>query len=123
GISGVLGIRLAQAVPPTLEQSNLIEAFARQAGLVIDRQRLHEAAQAARLTAESERLSKTLLDSISHEMRTPIAAITSAASALNDARLTAQAGAPEALTGEIREAVDLLNRLVGNLLDIARVES
>ena len=119
----MVGVRLPQTKPPNLEQSNLLEAFVRQAALVIDRQRLHDAAQQSQLAAESERLSKTLLDSISHEMRTPIAAITSAASALGDANLTAQPGFSEALVGEIKEAVARLNRLVGNLLDITRVES
>jgi len=90
---------------------------------VIDRQRLHDAAQQSRLAAESERLSKTLLDSISHEMRTPIAAITGAVSALGDAGLVAQPGFAVALLDEIKQAVGRLNRLVGNLLDIARVES
>jgi two-component system sensor histidine kinase KdpD len=123
GILGVIGVCLSQASAPNLEQNNLLEAFVRQAALVIDRQRLHDAAQQSRLAAESERLSKTLLDSISHEMRTPIAAITSAASTLNDAGMMARPGFTEALVNEITEAVARLNRLVGNLLDIARVES
>ncbi|MDB6066518.1 MAG: Osmosensitive channel signal transduction histidine kinase [Pedosphaera sp.] len=123
GVLGVIGVRMAQTNPPNLEQGNLLESFVRQAGLVIDRQRLHDAAQQSRLAAESERLSNTLLDSISHEMRTPLAAITSASSALNDPKLTARPGFAAALVGEITEAVTRLNRLVGNLLDITRVES
>jgi two-component system sensor histidine kinase KdpD len=123
GILGVIGVKLLRPNPPTLEQSNLLDAFARQTALVIDRQRLHKAAQDSRLAAESERLSKTLLDSISHEMRTPIAAITSATAALNDADLNAQPELAKTLVGEVREAVARLNRLVGNILDITRVES
>ncbi len=123
GVLGVIGVRLSQSSAPNLEQSNLLEAFVRQAGLVLDRQRLQEVAQHARLAAESERLGKTLLDSISHEMRTPIAAITSAASGLSDPKMAPQRGFAEALVGEIKEAAARLNRLVGNLLDIARVES
>lgn len=123
GILGVIGVRLSQTNPPNLDQSNLLEAFVRQAALVIDRQRLHDAAQESRLAAESERLSKTLLDSISHEMRTPIAAITSATGVLNEANLTAQPALAGTLVNEIREAVARLNRLVGNILDITRVES
>ena len=123
GALGVVAVQLPKASPPNLEQNNLLEAFVRQAALVIDRQRLHDAAQQTRLAAESERLSKTLLDSISHELRTPIAAITSAASALGDKTLTAQPGFSDSLLAEIREAVARLNRLVGNLLDITRVES
>ncbi len=123
GVLGVVGVRLPKAQPPSLEQNNLLEAFVRQAALVIDRQRLHDVAQQSQLAAESERLSKTLLDSISHELRTPIAAITSAVSALGDAKLTARPGFNESLVNEIKEAGARLNRLVSNLLDITRVES
>ena len=122
GVMGVIGVRLSQPTAPSLEQNNLLEALVRQAALVIDRQRLHDAAEQSRLAAESERLGKTLLDSISHEMRTPIAAITSAAGTLNEATL-ARPGFAIALVNEIKEAVARLDRLVGNLLDIARVES
>ncbi|HWF20140.1 MAG TPA: sensor histidine kinase KdpD, partial [Verrucomicrobiae bacterium] len=123
GTLGVIGVGLPPNRPLNLEQNNLLEALVRQAGLVIDRQRLHNAAQQAQLAAESERLSKTLLDSISHEMRTPIAAITSAVSALTDPKTAAQAGSADVLLDEIKVAGARLNRLVGNLLDIARVES
>jgi two-component system sensor histidine kinase KdpD len=106
----------------TLAQRDLLETFARQAALVLDRVELRTAAEQARLLAESEKFSRTLLNSISHELRTPLAASTSAASAL------AAAGAmtPEqqrALIGEIQEANARLNRVVGNLLDVARLES
>jgi len=60
----------------------LLETFARQAALVLDRVELRTAAAQARLLAESEKFSRTLLNSISHELRTPLAASTSAASAL-----------------------------------------
>ncbi len=123
GTLGVIGVRLSQTATPNLEQNNLLEAFARQASLVIDRQRLHDVAQQAHLAEESERLSKTLLDSISHEMRTPIAAITGAASGLSDPGMNGRPGLTGAFVAEIKEAVTRLNRLVGNLLDIARVES
>jgi two-component system sensor histidine kinase KdpD len=124
GVIGVVGVKLPYLAAPTLEQNNLLEAIVGQAALVIDRQLLHEAAQQTHLAEESERLSKTLLDSISHEMRTPIAAIASAATALGERNgQSAGDGGKTVLLGEIREAVDRLNRLVGNLLDIARVES
>jgi len=54
--------------------------------LAIDRYRLCDAEQRARMLEESGRLSKILLDSVSHEIRTPIAVITSAASKLKEAR-------------------------------------
>jgi two-component system sensor histidine kinase KdpD len=106
----------------TFAQRDLLETFARQAALVLDRVELRTAAEQARLLAESEKFSRTLLNSISHELRTPLAASTSAASAL----AAAGAAPPEqqrALIGEIQEANARLNRVVGNLLDVARLES
>ncbi len=123
-VVGVLAVRLKQDATPTVEQRNLLDTFVRQAALVIDRARLREDAERARVAAESERLGKTLLDSISHEMRTPIATIVGAASHLLEAQRNA-AGSTTAseLTGEIQVAAQRLNRLVGNLLDVTRIES
>ena len=106
----------------TLAQRDLLETFARQAALILDRVELRTAAEQARLLAESEKFSRTLLNSISHELRTPLAASTSAASAL----ASADPATPEqrrALLDEILEANARLNRVVGNLLDVARLES
>src|SRR5208283_1335154 len=105
----------------TLAQRDLLETFARQAALVLDRVELRTAAEQARLLAESEKFSRTLLNSISHELRTPLAASTSAASA--PAAGTAMPEQQRALIGEIQEANARLNRVVGNLLDVARLES
>ena len=82
GAARDLALRLAGDQPPTLEQRDLLDAFARQATLVLDRLRLGAEAEQARVVAESERLSKSLLNSVSHELRTPIAPITTAVSAL-----------------------------------------
>ena len=82
GTAGVLAVKLPGEQPPTLEQRDLLDAFARQTALVLDRFRLDAEAEQARLLAESEKLSKALLNSISHELRTPISAITAAASTL-----------------------------------------
>jgi two-component system sensor histidine kinase KdpD len=118
---GVLAVGLPEQNLP-LAQRDLLETFARQAALVLDRVELRGAAEQTRLFAESERLSRALLNSISHELRTPLAAITSAATALSDAN-----DAPKEQRGillsEIQEANARLNRIVGNLLDVARLES
>ena len=118
---GVLGLRLGQTAPPTIHQQNLLEALTRQIALAVDRQRLSEVSEKAKLVAESERLGKTLLDSMSHEIRTPLAAITTAITDLAELR---GGGAPaRELIGEIQEATERLNRLVGKVLDITRLES
>jgi len=118
---GVLAVKLPDA-HLGLAQRDLLETFARHAALLLDRVDLRTAAEQARLLAESERFSRTLLNSISHELRTPLAASTSAASALASASETS----PEqrqGLVNEILEANVRLNRVVGNLLDVARLES
>jgi len=118
-VFGVLAIGLESK--PSLAQRDLLEAFARQAALVLDRVELRAAAEHARLLSESERLSRALLNSISHELRTPLAAITSAASTLHDTQLTDDLR--QTMTGEIQEAAGRLNRIVGNLLDVTRLEA
>lgn len=104
----------------TLAQRDLLETYARQAALVLDRVALRAAAEHSKLVAESERLSNALLNSISHELRTPLAAIITATNSLVESKSTDLQGA---MIGEIQEAATRLNRLVGNLLDVTRLES
>jgi two-component system sensor histidine kinase KdpD len=123
GPVGVMAVKLAADQQPTLDQRELLDAFARQSALVLDRFRLGGEAEQARLLAESEKLSKSLLNSISHELRTPISAITTAASALSEASSGGESPLQKSLAGEIQESAARLNRLVGNLLDMTRLES
>src|SRR5665213_1912380 len=123
GAVGVLGVELPGEEQPALEQRDLLEAFARQSALVLDRIRLDVEGQQARLVAESEKLGKALLNSISHELRTPIAAITTAVSALAAMKSGDQPALQKNLTQEIEESAARLNRLVSNLLDMTRLES
>ncbi len=120
-IVGVLLVALPEKTLP-LARRDLLEAYARQAALVLDRVALRAAGEQSKLVAESERLSNALLNSISHEPRTPLAAITSAASALAEAK-NADGGFNRQMVAEIQEASARLNRLVGNLLDVTRLES
>jgi two-component system sensor histidine kinase KdpD len=116
---GVLSVKLAEKNLP-LGRRDLLEAYARQAALVLDRVALRAAAEQGKLVAESERLSNALLNSISHELRTPLAAITSATSTLAE---TPNADIGGKMIAEIQEASARLNRLVGNLLDVTRLGS
>ena len=120
---GLLSLRFRDGATLATDQRDLLDAFVRQIALVLDRQRLRESEQQTKLVAESERLSKTLLNSISHEIRTPIAAITSAAGNLSEGQGTGTAEFRQAMVAEIQEAAGRLNRLVGNLLSMTRLES
>ncbi len=116
---GVLGIAVPEGGTLTLGQRDLLEAFARQLALIVEREHLREAGAREKLLAESDKLHRVLLDSVSHELRTPLAVITGILENLPDA-------APELraeLVGEGRAAARRLNRLVGNLLDQTRLES
>lgn len=120
---GVVGIRTQQADPFSFEQEVLLETFTSQVALVIERELLDEAAEQAIMLRESERLYTTLLNSISHELRTPIATITGAASSLLDANVILNEQARVELTREIQFAADRLNRLIENLLDMSRLNA
>lgn len=117
---GVLRLKWRQTSPPTIEQRTMLDGFQRHISLVVDRQRLREDQVQSRVLAESERLSQALLSAVSHELRTPLAAIETAASGWQPG-LRAETQSAFAL--EIRQATRRLSRLVGNLLDMARLES
>jgi len=120
-VVGVLSVGLPDKTLP-LARRDLLEAYARQAALVLDRVALRATAEQSKLVAESERLSNALLNSISHELRTPLAAITSATSALAESK-NADGSFNHSMVAEIQEASARLNRLVGNLLDVTRLDS
>jgi len=120
-VVGVLSVNLPDKSLP-LARRDLLEAYARQAALVLDRVALRATAEQSKLVAESERLSNTLLNSISHELRTPLAAITSATSSLAESQ-NVDGSFNHKMVGEIQEATSRLNRLVGNLLDVTRLDS
>ncbi len=119
--AGVLALRWNDRSPPTLNQRNLLESFARQIALVLDRPRLRQATVNGRMLADSERLGRTLLNSVSHELRTPLAAINSASSSLSHSGPLSRA--QENLVGEIESAAARLDRLVQSLLSAARLQS
>lgn len=117
---GILGIRFKNTSSLSLEQRNMLEAFVRHISLVLDRQRLRNSEFEAKLLSVSEKFSKTLLNSVSHELRTPVAAITTAASSLTTNH---NPQTQKALIDELQVSATRLNRVIGNLLDIARLES
>jgi two-component system, OmpR family, sensor histidine kinase KdpD len=120
---GVIGIRTRQAERLSFDQEVLLETFTNQVALVIERELLDEAAEQSAMLRESERLYTTLLNSISHELRTPIATITGAASSLHDPLTASNEPARAELIGDIQDAASRLNRLVENLLDMSRLDS
>jgi two-component system sensor histidine kinase KdpD len=121
---GVAGVRAADAKrlqdPGTLR---LLETFAGQAALALERARLAEQAQREQVEAEAERLRTALLSSLSHDMRTPLGAITGAASSLLDETGSLAEPARRGLLTAILTESQRMNRLIGNLLDMIRLET
>jgi two-component system sensor histidine kinase KdpD len=120
GSAGVAAVQIERARRRIdLDARRLLEAIARQAGVAIARLRLTEQARDAALRMQAEELRSSLLSTVSHDLRTPLAIITGTATGLRD-----QA------TGEDREALDSivdeasrLTKILENLLAITRVES
>jgi two-component system sensor histidine kinase KdpD len=110
---GAMGVKPPEEAILPASQRGLLESFATQIALALDRERLRSSEEAARLSQESEKLHRTLLDGVSHELKTPLTVIASAAENLADGPLVA----------EIRTAAQRLQRLVNNLLDMTRLES
>ena len=120
---GVIGIRLADDYPLSFDQEDLLNSFLEQVTNSIEREYLNEIAKKSLLAKESEKLYNTLFDSISHELKTPIATIIGAVSAFDEMELASNVKAQSKILNEIKIAAERLNRLVVNLLDMARLES
>ncbi|MBX6378384.1 MAG: DUF4118 domain-containing protein, partial [Clostridia bacterium] len=108
-------------LPP--EQRRLLWAFAGLAAVAVERARLAREAERTRLLAESERLYSAIFNSLSHELRTPLATITGAVTSLLEADMEYSEDARRDLLKTIRDEAARMNLLLGNLLDMARIES
>ena len=122
---GVLGeIRVWRAGPVlTSSEKRLLQTFASQGAVALERARLVQAESRARVLEESDHLKSILLSSVSHELRTPLSTIKAAASSLRSNEINWESPARPELIAAIDEEADHLNILVGNLLDMSRIES
>lgn len=105
------------------EQQRLADALAAQLTVALQRTELTERSEAARLQFETERLRSTLLSSISHDLRTPLAVMKGVASTLVDDEATLSAEARRDLTATLLEETEHLEQLVQNVLTMTRLES
>jgi two-component system sensor histidine kinase KdpD len=125
GVVGVLGVGKPGAAERDLTpaQRRLMEAFANQAAQAIERVRLAEGARQIKLLQAAEKLQNALLNSISHDLRTPLVSITGALTSLDEQSDALDEENRESLILTAREEAERLNRLVGNLLSMTRIES
>lgn len=129
---GVLAIQRRRGLPPRLgvEQRHLLDALARQAALAIARVQFAEQAREAdkqardaELRAHTEELRSSLLSAVSHDLRTPLAVITGAATSLREHARELSPDARDELLSSIVDDAKRLERVLSNLLQLTRVET
>lgn len=122
---GVIGLDSDRGDGPlfTPDQQRLLEALADQAALAIERVQLVADVDHAKLAAEADRLRSALLTSISHDLKTPLAAILGAAGTLREYFEAISPDDRRDLLATIVDESERLNRFIANLLDMTRIES
>jgi two-component system sensor histidine kinase KdpD len=124
GPVGVLAIGFPPEAPaPTTDQMHLLETFANQAALALERALLAREAHRQRLAAEGEKLRNAILAAVSHDLRTPLAAIAGAASSLAASGGRLDEAARRELVLTIHEEAQRMSRLANNLLEMGRLQS
>ena len=122
---GFLGEIKVWREPPALTnaEERMLNTFASQGVLALERVQLSQAASNARLLEESDRFKSSLLSSVSHELRTPLATIKAAITSLRSETVEWDTDARVDLLAVVEEETDHLNQLVGNLLNMSRIEA
>ncbi|MGW4164957.1 DUF4118 domain-containing protein [Streptomyces sp. NPDC004788] len=117
-----LALALTGRVLPA-EDRRVLGAFAAQAAVVLDRQRLVDEAEEARKLAEGNKIRTSLLAAVSHDLRTPLAGIKASVSSLRSDDVEWSEEDRALLLEGIEEGADRLDHLVGNLLDMSRLQT
>jgi len=121
---GVLGVLPKSSRRVTLpEQLHLLETFAGQIGLALEREKLAGDAESARVVAQGESLRNTLLASISHDLRTPLAVMAGAGSTLASHGDQLDAATRRSLAASIESRALEMSDLISNVLDLTRFEA
>ncbi|NBX76467.1 MAG: sensor histidine kinase KdpD [Proteobacteria bacterium] len=126
GRSGMIGILLLWPLKGsqlTLEQENLLETFASNLAIGIEREIFEKKAKDAEVLESSEHLHQALLSSVSHELRTPLTAIIGNATALKNKNISEDTSRRDIIVNDLIESTERLNRVVENLLDMTRISS
>jgi len=118
-----VGLLAMAGVELTAHDWDLLFTYANQAALAIDRSRLRDQAMRAELLEEVDRLRGSLMGAVSHDLRTPLASIKTAVSALRGEEAPLSAPDRTELLAVIEERCDSLARLVTNLLDMTRIDA
>lgn len=116
GAVGVVALFFPSAAAPSLPEREILETFAAQIGLLVERETWKSRKELMKLEERSQHLQKTLLNSVSHEFKTPLAVMAAAVETLHLRN-------EDPLIDELEIAIRRLNRIVDHLLDMNRIES
>jgi two-component system sensor histidine kinase KdpD len=124
GKVGVLAIQLAgEKDTLTIGQEHLLEAYANLSAVAIESILLNEEAHNAQILRDTEKLQTALLNSVSHDLRTPLVSIIGVLSSLQEGGIDLDNAAKAKLVKVAWEEAERLNHLITNLLDVSRVEA
>ncbi len=118
-----IGMLLLRGVPTSSTDRDLLAAFANHAALAIERAQLQEQATRAELLEEVDKLRRSLVGAVSHDLRTPLATIKVATTNLLDPDVAPSPADRRELLELMDVQADRLDRLVSNLLDMTRIQS
>jgi len=104
-------------------ERSMLEAAAKQAALAIERARLDDRVRGAQVEAETNQLRAALFSSVTHDLRTPLASIKASVTSLLSTEVVHDAEQQRELLTTVLEETDRLNRVVGNLMDLARIRA
>jgi two-component system, OmpR family, sensor histidine kinase KdpD len=124
GVVGVLAVQTqdaSESLSPNVR--HLLDTYATQIALAVERIQLSDESQQAEIQIETEKLRSSLLSAVSHDLRTPLAAIAGAASSLAENFESLDAATRQELLDTTREEAERLTRLVENLLHMTRLSS
>ncbi len=122
-LGSIWGIRDREAPVPDAASTRILSLAADQLGRSIERTRLAERAASAEIARRSEALKTALLDSVSHDLRTPLASVRAAAGNLMDPDVAWSPEEQREIAGTIDAEAERLNELVSTLLDMSRIEA
>ncbi len=124
GVVGVMALWVSDPTSQlTIEQTRLLEAFADLAAVAIERTQLAEEARSSQILAATEKLQAALLNSISHDLRTPLVSIIGVLTSLREEGMGLDDTARTNLIQVAAEEAERLNHLISNLLDVSRIEA
>lgn len=121
---GVLGVQMEDELDyRSTESRRLLDAFATQAAMAIERVQFSHQAEQAQILQARENLERALLNSISHDLRTPLVTVTGVLASLRDEGMHLGEQSRRELLETAADEAERLNRFVGNLLDMTRIEA